>query len=152
MTVVPIGKKNGPSRSVLINNLIADEGFKPKPYRDTVGKLTIGVGRNIEDRGITKAEAMVLLNNDIEIVEAELDHHIPWWREMDEVRMRALANMAFNMGAPKLLGFKRMLAALEAKDYRIAADEALHSRWRAQVGEGRANRLANMIRHGRDSP
>jgi lysozyme len=149
MTVVTMSKKSGPSRSVLINELIRDEGLKLKPYRCTAGKLTIGIGRNIEDRGISKPEAMMLLNNDIDIIEGELDRAIPWWRELDEPRQRALVNMAF-MGVPRLMGFKRMLAALKDKDFRIAADEALRSQWAGQVGR-RATRVADLIRHGKES-
>ena len=51
--------------------LIRHEGLKLKPYLCTAGKLTIGVGRNIQDRGITYQEAMMLLENDIRLIKAQ---------------------------------------------------------------------------------
>jgi len=38
-----------------------EEGLKLKPYKCPAGKLTIGIGRNLEDRGITEQEAQMLL-------------------------------------------------------------------------------------------
>lgn len=124
-----------------------DEGVRLKPYRDTVGKLTLGVGRNIDDVGITSEEADYLLENDIGRAMAELDRALPWWRGLSEARQRALLNMAFNLGLSRLLGFRGMLGALQAGDWGRAAAEALNSRWAGQVG-ARAQRLAEMIREG----
>lgn len=131
----------------LKDELIRDEGMRLHPYRCTAGKLTIGVGRNIEDNGITEEEALFLLGSDIRHLLEELDARWPWWRTMTDARQRALVNMAFNMGAPTLAKFKNMLAALEAGDYDRAATEALDSKWARQVGR-RADRIANMIREG----
>ena len=127
--------------------LIRHEGLRLKPYRDTVGKLTIGVGRNLDDRGITKDEALYLLSNDINIVESELDRELPWWRYLDDIRQEVLVNMAFNMGLPKLKKFKRFLSALEKGNYETAADEMLASRWAIQVGR-RADELSRAMREG----
>lgn len=124
-----------------------DEGVRLKPYRDAVGKLTIGVGRNLDDVGITAAEAGLLLDADVARAAADLDRALPWWRRLTEARQRALLNMAFNLGLPRLLGFEGMLAALAAGDPVRAAAEALDSRWARQVGE-RAQRVARMIREG----
>lgn len=131
-----------------------DEAVRLKPYRDSVGKLTIGVGRNLDDVGITSEEADYLLENDIGRAMAELDRALPWWRELSEARQRALLNMAFNMGVPRLLKFWGMLGALQAGDYDRAALEAFDSRWALQVGDGpggredRADRIAAMFREG----
>ncbi|MEQ9447682.1 MAG: lysozyme [Rhodospirillaceae bacterium] len=114
-----------------------------RAYRDPVGKLTIGVGRNIEDLGITEAEAFFLLAGDIRRVEGELDANTPWWRALPEAAQRGLANMCFNLGWPRLSGFQKMLAALEAGEFNRAAAEALHSRWARQVG-ARARRIADL--------
>lgn len=122
-------------------DLVRDEGLRLKPYRDTVGKLTIGVGRNLDDVGISDAEAGHLLGNDISGVLADLDRALPWWRGLSEARQRALANMCFNLGLTRLQGFKKMLAALEAGDWPAAAREALDSKWARQVG-ARATRIA----------
>lgn len=134
-------------RADLRYDLIRDEGLRLLPYPDSVGKLTIGVGRNIEDRGITRDEAMYMLDTDIDAVVYELDRKFPWWRDLNEPRQRALANMAFNLGLPTLSGFAKMLQALKTQDYDRAADEALDSRWAKQVGQ-RARRIADTFRTG----
>lgn len=126
-------------------DLIRDEGRKLKPYRDTVGKLTIGVGRNLDDVGINSDEANYLLNNDIARTCAALDAALPWWRNLSDTRQQVIANMAFNMGIATLLQFKNTLAAVQAGRYEDAAEEMLASKWAGQVG-GRAKRLANMMR------
>ncbi len=127
--------------------LIRHEGLSLKPYRDTRGNLTIGVGRNLEDKGITEGEALFMLENDIRIVEEELNEKIPWWGELDPVRQEILANMAFNLGVPKLMKFKRFLRALKEGNYAQAADEMLDSLWAQQVGR-RAKELALAMRNG----
>jgi lysozyme len=127
--------------------LLLDEGLKLKPYRCTAGKLTIGVGRNLDDLGITRAEALQMLDNDIQRTATELDARLPWWRTLDEVRQRVILNMAFNMGAPTLLTFKNTLAAMQAGKYEDAAKGMLASRWAGQVGD-RARRLAAMMAKG----
>lgn len=129
------------------DQLILHEGLRLKPYRCTENKLTIGVGRNIEERGITATEAMFLLKNDIEAVEKELSR-FSWFTKQDEIRRRVLIDMGF-MGVPRLLGFKKMIQALGADDYEKAAAEMLDSKWSRQVG-GRAVRLAEMMRTGKD--
>jgi lysozyme len=132
---------------LLADELTRDEGLRLKPYHDTVGKLTIGIGRNLEDVGITPAEAHYLLVGDIARAMADLDRTVPWWRKMTDVQQRALVNMAFNLGVPRLLGFRDMLDALRGGDFDRAAYEALDSKWASQVGE-RAQRIAKMFREG----
>lgn len=129
----------------LITDLNRDEGRRLKPYRCSVGKLTIGVGRNIEDNGISNEEADYLLTNDIMRTVAELDRALPWWRDMPEPWQRGLINMGFNMGLPTLLQFKRMLAALRLGDGEAAARHAINSKWAKQVG-ARASRIAALFR------
>lgn len=131
----------------LQQDLIAHEGLRLKPYRCTAGKLSIGVGRNLDDVGISKDEALVMLKNDIDRVLDNLDAHLPWWRQMSEPRQRALANMAFNMGIGRLLGFRKMIAALAAGQYDEAARQAKDSKWAEQVGT-RDDDLVKMIKEG----
>ena len=131
----------------IISDLERDEGVRLKPYLDTVGKTTIGIGRNLTDNGITAAEARVLLQNDLFRVANELDRVAPWWREMSQVRQNALVNMAFNLGMPRLLTFKKMMLALENGNFETAWAEAMGSKWAAQVGE-RANRIADSFIKG----
>ena len=128
----------------LVADLIRDEGQKNFPYKDSTGILTIGVGRNLEDRGLSDDEVSILLGNDLVWVAADLDREVPWWRDMPETKQRALANMCFNLGMPRLSKFKLMLTALEAGDWVEAANQALDSRWADQVGE-RANRIAELF-------
>lgn len=134
-------------RVSLKDQLILHEGMKLKPYQDTVGKTTIGVGRNLDDRGISMHEAMFLLDNDIQAVENDLDRHLPWWRSLSEARQLVLADMTFNLGIGRLLGFKNTLAAMQTGDYEAAARGMLASKWAGQVGK-RAQRLARMMREG----
>jgi lysozyme len=129
----------------LVEQLLVDEGLRLKPYRDTVGKLTIGVGRNLDDRGITEVEARYLLVNDIKVAEEDLTRNAPWWRNLDEPRQGALLNMCLNLGWPRLSRFEKMLEALKAKDYDKAAAEALDSKWATQVGD-RAKRIAKELK------
>jgi lysozyme len=82
----------------LRSDLTRDEALRLKPYRDSVGKLSIGVGRNLDDKGISEAEAEFMLTNDITEHLALLDKYLPWWRTLDEARQLALANLAFNLG------------------------------------------------------
>lgn len=126
--------------------LIRHEGLKLRPYRDTVGKLTIGVGRNLDDVGITEAEALHLLANDIVKVSQQLMAQLPVYNQLDDTRKLALVDMGF-MGVHKLLGFKGMIAALEAQDWEAASNHCLASKWATQV-HGRANDIATMIRTG----
>ena len=127
--------------------LTLDEGLRLKPYTCTAGKLTIGIGRNIEDNGITVEEAEMMLENDIQSISAELFRRFPWVLELDDARKDALVNMAFNMGVPRLAQFSKMSKAINEMDFESAADEALDSRWARQVG-ARAERIAHVLRHG----
>ena len=130
----------------LRQELIRDEGLRLMPYTDTVGKLTIGVGRNLTDKGISHDEALLLLDSDIKEHLKLLDDNLEWWRSMSENRQRVLANMAFNMGS-KLLSFTNTLAAMKRGDYEAAAEGMAQSKWAAQVGP-RAARLALMMKEG----
>jgi len=121
------------------------EDEKLKPYLCPSGKLTIGVGRNLEDLGISKQESGYLLTNDIIRVEGELDRALPFWRTLSEVRRAVIADMCFNIGLPKLLSFRKMLAALQQDRYEQAADEMKDSKWHSDV-RTRAERLIKMMR------
>lgn len=131
----------------LIDQLKRDEGIRFKPYRDSVGKLTIGVGRNLDDVGINELEAEWLLSHDIDRATTTLTEHIPWAKDLDEVRRAVLVNMTFNMGIAGLLQFKNTLADIQAGKYDDAADKMLESKWAEQVGP-RAHRLAIQMKTG----
>lgn len=131
----------------LQEQLRRDEGLRLKPYRDTVGKLTIGVGRNLDDVGISEEEASLMLFYDIRRAEASLKKALPWVAGMDEIRRAALINLTFNVGIARLLGFKNMLVACQAKNWPGAAAELLDSVYAKQVGD-RAKRLAEQLLTG----
>lgn len=127
------------------SELERDEGRERHLYRDTVGKESIGIGRNLADKGVSEAEIDLMFKTDCNEVTVDLGRNCPWWTTMPETAQRGLFNMAFNMGWPTLSGFKNMLAALERGDYVTAAAEALDSKWATQVGR-RADRVAEQFR------
>lgn len=132
----------------LTEQLILHEGLELKPYLCAAGKMTIGVGRNLEDAGISRDEALLLLRNDIDRIADELAHAIPEFRRLNATRQRVLIDMAFNLGVAGLRKFKKMLAALSADDYARASEEMLRSRWAKQV-KGRAVQLACWMKTGK---
>lgn len=131
----------------LEQQLIGHEDLRLKPYRCSAGKLTIGVGRNLDDNGISRVEAMMMLRNDITSTRFALEKAVPGFLGLSSQRRRALIDMCFNLGLPRFLQFKQMLAAIAEGDFDRAAGEMLSSRWAAQVGQ-RANTLAAMMREG----
>ncbi len=155
------------NREVLRAELIRDEGLRLKTYRCTAGKLSIGVGRNLDDvglrpeerallkitmdsvktKGINRDQAMALLDSDIDACLDQIERKLPWAAKLDEVRLRVIVNMCFNMGIRTLLTFKNTLRQIETGQYAKAADNMLMSLWARQVGN-RAIRLANLMRLG----
>ena len=127
--------------------LIKHEGLRLKPYRDTVGKLTIGIGRNIDDNGITKDEALYLLNNDIERCKQELRNNISFYAILSDNIKIVLIDLCFNMGITKLLGFKNMILHLRDREWLLASEDLLDSNYTEQVGN-RAIELSEMIKNG----
>ncbi|WP_421868113.1 glycoside hydrolase family protein [Marinobacter adhaerens] len=134
------------NRQLLRSQLERHEGLRLKPYLDTVGKLTVGYGRNLEDVGISRDEADFMLDNDIDQVERQLET-VDEYRDLDPVRQTVIANMAFNLGFAGLMGFKNMWAAIARRDWDRAADEMLNSKWARQVGV-RAVELSEIMRTG----
>jgi lysozyme len=134
----------------LLAELRRDEGVVRHAYQDSRGLWTIGVGRLIDERkggGLSDEEIDHLLANDVSRVKSELDKFLPWWRDLDAVRQRALINMCFNLGIHGLLGFRNTLAAIQAHDWPKVAAGMLDSRWARQTG-ARAHRLAHMMETG----
>ncbi|MCI0560948.1 MAG: glycoside hydrolase family protein [Nitrososphaera sp.] len=134
-------------RELLVTQLVRHEGLRLKPYKDTVGKLTIGVGRNLTDKGISLREAHVLLENDIDEVVTSLNARLPWIVSLAPSRRDVLYNMAFNLGVAGLLKFKVTLANVKNGEYKLAAVNMLKSKWASQVGR-RAEELAQQMRTG----
>ena len=133
----------------LLEMLKRHEGVKSHVYRCSAGYETIGVGRNISKSGMGLSEDEVdyLLENDIERIIKELSSEYPWFNTLDDVRKDAMIDISFNLGATRLRGFKKALAAMEVADYTLAAKEFLDSKWSRDV-KGRAHELASMIETG----
>lgn len=134
------------NRQLLRLQLERHEGLRLKPYRDTVGKLTIGYGRNLEDVGISRDEADLMLDNDIDQVEQQLET-VDEYRDLDPVRQTVICNMAFNLGFAGLMGFKNMWAAIGRRDWESVSEEMLNSKWARQVGV-RAVELSEIMQTG----
>ena len=155
-------------KDLLMQKLVAHEGLRLQVYEDSLGIATIGIGRNLEDRGITpeelawmdipnmaivhtmgitEADAMYLAQNDVQIVEEELLRSHPCVENLDAVRQLVLVDMAFNMGVPRLGKFKKMWAAIHENNFEEAAKEMLDSRWANQV-KSRATKLAHAMHTG----
>lgn len=132
--------------SNLLDLVKRHEGLRLKPYLCTADKLSIGFGRNLDDMGISEDEATYLLQTDIDRCYSELSV-FTWFHELDQIRQEALISMLFNLGLPRFLTFKKMIARLKEKRYSEAANEMIRSRWALQVGE-RANELAYMVERG----
>jgi lysozyme len=133
----------------LLEMLKRHEGVKSHVYLCSAGYETIGVGRNISKSGLGLSDDEVdyLLENDIVRVIKELSSEYPWFKDLDDVRKDAMIDISFNLGATRLRGFKRALAAMEVADYKMAAKEFLDSKWSRDV-KGRATELCYMIEMG----
>jgi len=133
-----------------------DEGVKYTPYRDNSPKknLTVGIGHNLaasplpgEKYPMTDARVNQILSSDLTRTFAGLDQHLPWWRKLDEVRQRVIANMAFEMGVDGLMTFTNTLKFIEAGSYLKAAMGMRASEWAREV-PARAGRLSDAMQTG----
>ena len=124
------------------------EGFRSKPYKDSVGVTTIGYGTNL-DNGITEEEASMLMEFRLRALADELfaTYAYEMMFHINMERSTVLINMLYNLGVPRLLGFKKMWAALSVGNFEKAADEMLDSKWAKQVGD-RAIELSTQMRTG----
>jgi len=130
----------------LEEDLLRDEGLRLKPYKDTKNILTIGVGRNLDEVGLSKDEAMYLLRNDIIKCKNQLNNYL-WFSKLSPIRQNVILNMCFNLGFNGLFLFKNMITALAMGNYKLAAMEMLNSKWHKDVGL-RAERLAEEMVEG----
>jgi len=138
-------------KKIVAEQLIEHEGLKLKPYRCPAGKLTIGVGRNLEERGITEEEALYLLNNDISVCIEDLkkifvdtDADSEGFETLPETVQRVLLDMRFNLGATGFRSCKKMIQAIKEKNFAQAVLEMQDSKWFKQAGN-RGKTLVEMI-------
>ena len=135
-------------RHNIVKQLKLHEGFRKYPYEDTEGYLTIGIGRNLDAKGITEEEAIYMLENDVEQVVSQLQGY-EWFNKLDTIRQKVIVDMAFNLGVNGLLSFKNMIQAIKENNYHEASQEMEDSKWAEQVGQ-RADRLSEMMETGED--
>lgn len=123
---------------LLQQQLIDHEALRLRLYRCTSGKLTIGVGYNVDDRGvgpmsralgrdvsldelertgITEAEALVVLRADIERFVDDVQSRWPNFLSLDGVRQRAVIDLAFNLG---IAGASKFVSAIRFADMALS--------------------------------
>lgn len=135
------------NRQRLVDQLVVHEGLRRKPYLDTVGKTTIGVGRNLADVGISTEEAYFLLGNDIDRA-LKAAQTFEWFAGLSDVRQNAIVELIFNMGLEKFKQFIRFRAAMATGYYEKAAAELTDTPWERQVGPNRSGKIIAMIKDG----
>jgi len=135
------------NKNNLKKQLVKHEGLRLKVYKCTANKLTIGIGRNLEDNGITEQEAMLMLDNDIEKIYSDLNRRFSWFNIMTPNRQEVVINMVFNLGIGGFLKFKNTIHFLASSQYEQAAIEMLESKWASQVGR-RAKELSKIMMDG----
>jgi len=130
----------------VLDDIARHEGFRPRPYKDTEGFLTIGYGINL-NAGITQVEAMLILSYRVQVLQSKLRQRLPFWQRLTIARQDVLINMAYNLGIEGLMGFKTTLRLISEGDYDEAANQMLKSKWARQVGQ-RAIELSEKMRNG----
>lgn len=123
-----------------VTQLEIDEGFRDRPYLDTVGVATFGHGLTY----ITQYESLRIVGERVQSMYWLLSSSHNWFNNLTPNRRSVILNMAYNLGYNGLLGFKKMIAAIERGDYDEAKRQMLDSKWARQVGD-RAVRLANQM-------
>lgn len=142
----PIAENSMTYLEICQAQLPKDEGYQDMPYKDSLGILSIGIGRNLE-KGLSQDEIIFLFGNDLKAADKAARAVFPSFDSLSETRKAVLVNMAFNMGQSRLSGFVKMFGALADGKYDEAADQMLASKWAVQVGS-RAQRLAAAMREG----
>ena len=122
--------------------LAADEGLRLMPYRCSAGKLTIGYGTTFP---LSEEEAHLLLRHRLEKVLDQCERSFPWWSKLSPTRQQVVASMGYQMGMGGLMGFRRMLAAMDRGDYDTAGKEMMDSKWARSDSPARAQRLRTMM-------
>lgn len=144
------------NKTAVFEQLKIDEGVVYEIYLDHLGYPTFGVGHLVLDSDpehgapvgtpVSEKRVKECFDQDIKIAIDECE--VLWENFSDfpgEVQ-EILVNMMFNMGRPRLSGFKNFRAALAEGDWDRAADEMVDSRWYRQVGK-RAERLEERMRN-----
>lgn len=124
------------------------EGYSPQLYKCPAGYLTIGYGRNIEQRGISKEEAEFMFQNDYNDALRNLQSLlVSKGIKVEDVHkdvFYALTDMMFNMGYDRLSKFKKLFSELKKGSYEGVAREMKNSKWYTQVGD-RSKKLVEIV-------
>lgn len=129
----------------LVTKLIEmHEGYRQFPYTCPAGKLTVGIGFNLDDTGLSREESLLILHHRLRDIRYKLSRKFPDFRSLSAVRQAVITDMAYNLGMDGLAKFRKMWDAIARRDWRDARREMLDSRWANQVG-ARARRLAWMM-------
>lgn len=126
-----------------------EEGRRTHPYKCSKNKLTIGIGRNIQDRGLSDDEIDYIYQNDERIAETEAKTLVDGFEWLADARKIALVSMVFQMGKGRVSKFKKMIAAINENNFALAANEMLDSKWARDDTPDRAERAAEMMRTGK---
>lgn len=129
----------------LLDLILKHEGFRSKPYRDSVGKLTIAIGRNLDDVGINEEEAIYLCRNDVLRAHLDIVNSFKWFNYLSYTRKCVVICMVFQLGINGFKEFKKMILAIEKADFDLAAKEMLDSTWHKQTPK-RAEELSEMMK------
>ena len=138
----------------LREQLKIDEGVKYEIYNDHLGYATFGIGHLIvegdEEHGkplgtpVSEQRVNAIFEEDVKKYISESKKVFPNLDDLPETAQEVIVNMCFNMGAPRLWGFKKFIAGVNSGNWNTAAIEMMDSRWARQVGD-RAVRLKNRI-------
>lgn len=132
--------------AMLKARLTRTEGRRNRPYVDTRGFTTIGIGHNLSAKGVPDELVDAWFKEDLaEAVEGA--NQLSVYNQLDPIRQTVIVDMVFNMGIDKVREFVNTLAYLSKGQWDNAAEQMLRSAWAKQVGS-RAIELANIIRNG----
>ncbi len=111
-----------------------------KPGTTVKGNITIAIGRDIQNFGLSEDEIQMLLKNDIKRVIEEANN-FPFYNSLNEVRKIVILSMLFNLGLTRFNKFVKFKKALHAGSYTTAANEMRDSLYYKQLSH-RVEKLA----------
>jgi len=139
----------------LREDLEDDEGIKYEIYLDHLGLPTFGIGHLVReddpeygaevDTPVSEERVADVFEQDIRITIEDCERLYDDFHDLPDEAKLIIANMCFNLGYPRLSKFKGMKRGVDARDWHMAADEMVDSRWYRQV-TNRADRLVERMR------
>jgi lysozyme len=137
------------------NMIIKHEGIRYRPYKDSLGLWTVGVGHLIGDgktlpqeynREFSEEEVMAMFEKDY-IHHRKAAEKIPGFNNANGRGQGALTDLTFNMGPTWYKGWPNFQKHLAAGNADGAAASLESSKWYGQVGN-RAPVIVDHIRNG----